>query len=83
MTAEITLQIIVKESFDSEKSRKPVVRAKQNTLALVSKRRAGGSDLVKGTMKCTAARMSKEARAKPVWVEGLTQTGKAKQEGQD
>lgn len=32
-------------------------------------------------MKCTAARMSKEAGAKPVWVEGLTQW--AKQEGED
>lgn len=39
VAAEITLQIIVKESFDSEKSRKSVVRAKQNIWALVSKGR--------------------------------------------
>lgn len=41
------------------------------------KKRTWGAYLVKGTVKCTAARMSKEGGPKPVWVEGVTRMGKA------
>lgn len=65
--AEITLQIIIKEGFDSEKQK---ISGESHHLSTSQQKKKGawGAGLVKGARKPLPARISKEAGAKPVWV---------------